>query len=302
MSKRIYLGLDIAAGVLRAAALKRGVKKHPLLSGARLEKLAEGVVRFGLREPNILLPDQFVTAIRRVLTPLSGPHEDRLSVVLGAGTGLVMPVEVESAFKSRSEGEEMLRWQLKNRLPAAPDQVRLDYQVLETTDTGRCRLLVGVMAKSVLEQYEAVLAEAGYHSVLVDFHLLSLVNYYRPRFDFGNDFLLLNIEDQEFGLQYFQRGVLRFCRARQMECGTDRLVQELHRTRISCHSEFPGSARCGIFLHTTEPEAESLLETAASVFEREVVLLAPHREAAAEISEGQYRELVAAIGAAERMM
>lgn len=302
MSKRIYLGLDIAAGVLRAAALKRGVKKHPLLSGARREKLADGVVRFGLREPNILSPDQFVAAVRRILTPLSGPHEDRLSIVLGAGTGLVMPVEVESAFKSRSEGEEMLRWQLKNRLPVEPEQVRLDYQVLETTDTGRCRLLVGVMAKSVLEQYEAVLAEAGYHSVLVDFHLLSLANYYRPRFDFGNDFLLLNIEEQEFGLLYFQRGVLRFCRAREMEPGADRLVQELHRTRISCHNEFPGSARCGVFLHTTAPEDESLRETVASVFEREVVLPAPPRGAIAQITERQYRELVAAIGAAERMM
>jgi len=302
VSKRIYLGLDIAAGVLRAVALKRGVKKHPLLKGARREKLAEGVVRPGLREPNILLPEQFAAAVRRVLTPLSGAHEDRLSVALGAGTGLVMSVEVESVFKSRSEGEEMLCWQLKNRLPVAPDQVRLDYQVLETTDTGRCRLLVGVMAKAVLEQYEAVLAKAGYHSVVVDFHLLSLVNYYRPRFDFGNDFLLVTIEEQEFGLQYFQRGVLRFCRARQMECGADRLIQELHRTRISCHNEFAGSVRAAVFLHSTEPEAESLRETVASVFEREVVLLAPHREAAAQISEGQYRELAAAIGAAERMM
>lgn len=302
MSKRIYLGLDIAVGALRAVALKRGVKKHPLLKGVRREKLAEGVVRPGLREPNILLPEQFAAAVRRVLTPLSGPHEDRLSVVLGAGTGLVMPVEVESVFKSRSEGEEMLRWQLKNRLPVAPDQVRLDYQVLETTDTGRCRLLVGVMAKAVLEQYEAVLAKAGYHSVLVDFHLLSLVNYYRPRFDFGSDFLLVTIEEQEFGLQYFQRGVLRFCRARQMERRADRLIQELHRTRISCHSEFPASVRAAVFLHSTEPESESLRDTVASVFEREVVLLAPHRVAAVQISEGQYRELVAAIGAAERMM
>jgi type IV pilus assembly protein PilM len=302
VSKRIYLGLDIAAGALRAAALRRGVKKRPLLIGARREKLAEGVVRFGLREPNILLPDQFVAAVRRVLTPLSGAGEDRLSVVLGAGTGLVMPMEVESAFKSRSEGEEMLRWQLKNRLPVEPEQVRLAYQVLETTDTGRCRLLVGVLAKSVLEQFEALLADSGYHSVVVDFHLLSVSNFYRPRFDFGADFLLLNIEGRDFGFQYFQRGVLRFCRVRQMERGTDRLVQELHRTRISCHGEFPGSARCGVFLHTTEPEAESLRETVASVFEREVVLPGLPREAAAPIYEGQYRELVAAIGAAERMM
>jgi type IV pilus assembly protein PilM len=294
--------LDIAADTLRAVALHRGVKKHPLLLGARQEKLAEGVVEFGLRKPNIRLPDQFVAAVRRVVTPLAGPREDRLSVSLGAGAGMVMSVEMESAFKSRSEGEEMLGWQLKNRLPVAPEQVRLDYQVLEKTDAGRCHLLVGAIAKPVLEQYEAILARAGFHSVLVDFHLLSLFNYYQPRIDFGNEFLLVSIEEREFGLQYFQRGVLRFCRARQMEAGSDRLVQELHRTRVTCHSEFSGSARAAVFLHSTDPEVESLQETVASVFEREVVLLTPHQEAASKLPKEQWRELAAAIGAAERMM
>lgn len=301
MSGRIFLGLDIGPDDLRAVALRRAIKKPAVLVGTRSVPLTEGILQLGLREPNILQPEEFVEAVREVLEPLAG-RENRLAVTLGAGTGLVMVTEVESAFKSRLEGEEMLRWQLKNRLPVAPSEMHLDYQVLEKTSTGRFRLLVGAMVAAVLNQYETIFTAAGFNPISIDFHMLSLSNYYRPRFDFGNDFILLAIDGMEIGLLYFQGGVLRFYRARQMGRNSTRLIQELHRSLVTCQEEFPASGRAAVFLHGYGPRMDSLRETVSEIVERDVIALNRIQENVPDLELENPLPLAAAIGAAEGMM
>ena len=301
MNGRIFLGLDVGPDELRAVALHRTVKKQSVLIGTRRVPLEEGVLRIALREPNVLRPERFVEAVRRILNPLVG-HEDRLAVTLGAGTGLVIPAEMESTFKNRSEGEDLLRWQLKNLLPVDPADMRVDFQVLEKTDAGRSLVLAGAMVSAVLEQYEALFIEAGFNPVNIDFHLLSLLNFYRPRFDFGNDFILMMIESREIGLLYFQGGISRFFRARQMKPNSGRLVQELHRSLVTCHDEFPASARVGAFLHGSDPRTETLRVSVSEIFGREVILLKPHQEMTPGLELENYHSLAAAIGAAEGLM
>jgi len=298
---RIFLGLDIGPDELRAVALRRAIKKPAVLVGTRSVSLEEGVLQVGLREPNILQPERFIEAVRQVLAPLAG-REDRLAVTLATGAGLVMPAEVESAFKNRSEGEEMLRWQLKNSLPVEPANMRLDYQILEKTEAGRFRILIGAMVSAVLDQYETIFNEVGFKPVTIDFHMLSLFNYYRPRFDFGNDFILLAIDGREIGLFYFQGGILRFFRARQMVRESRQLVQELHRSLVTCQDKFPASGRAAVFLHGSDPQIESLQETTSEIFEREVIVLNHPQETVPHLKLENAHPLAAAIGAAEGMM
>jgi type IV pilus assembly protein PilM len=298
---RIFLGLDIGQDRLRAVALRRAMKKNSLLVGTRSIPLEKGVLHTDLRTPNILRPELFVQAVGELLTPIGG-KEERVAVTLGAGAGLIMPVEMESGAKNRQEGEELLRWQLKNRIPVDPAEINVAYQVLEKTDSGRSRVLAGIMDREVLEQYETLLNESGFNPVKIEFHILSLFNFYRSRFDFGNDFILIAIESGEVGMMYFQGGTLRFCRTRQRTSGTGRLVQELHRSAVTCHDQFPGSGRAAVFLHGSDPRIQSLSPTVSEVFGRETVVLNPHQDLAQEVDLEHCHHLVAAIGAAEGMM
>ncbi|MEZ4598976.1 MAG: hypothetical protein R2940_04220 [Syntrophotaleaceae bacterium] len=301
MKGRLYLGLDIGPERLRAVALRRTMKKQSLLVAARSVPLEQGVLRIELREPNVLRPEVFVPVVHEMVTSLGG-QEERIAVTLGAGAGMLLPVEVEGALGNRGEGEELLKWQLKSRVPVDPAGIRLDYQILERTDSGRSRILAGIMDVKVLDQYEGLLTEAGFNPVAVQFHILSLFNFYRSRFDFGNDFLLLSIESGEIGMLYFQGGSLRFCRSRQQRPGSDRLIQELHRSMVTCHDQFPGSARAAVFLHGSDPRIQSLTPTISEIFGREAVVLKPHQEVAAEVKLEHCHHLAAAIGAAESMM
>jgi type IV pilus assembly protein PilM len=302
--RRTYLGLDIRARELRAVSLRRRGRGSSL-TGGRVLSLADGVVTPSFRELNILDLRPFVEGLHEVLGPLAGP-EDRISLCLPEPAGRVLLTEVETAFKSKEEGLEVLKWQLKSSLPLDPKDVQLDYQVLEKNDAGRYRLVVTFVARKVLEQYEEVLAEAGYNATVVDFPSLNLYNYYRPRLDLGENFVLAGIEGGSLSLQYFQSRLLCFHRTREVEASPAQVFRELNRSLVGCRENFTGFRRAAVFVHCDWRELEPVLEALRSVFEREVVMLDPHLErlatASLELPPWQGRSLAAAVGAAERLM
>jgi type IV pilus assembly protein PilM len=281
---------------------RRGVS----LDGGRVISLKKEDFTLSIREPNILEPRRFVEAIGEVLNPLAA-GEERISLSLPDGIGRILLTETETAFKSKKEGVDILKWQLKTSLPGDPKDVRLDYQVLKKSDSGRYTLAVALIASRVLNQYEELLSEAGYHAAVIDFHSLHVYNYYRPRLDLGEDFILVGVEGGGLSIQFFEGGVLVFHRAREVQTSPVRVFQELSRSVVGCHEKFPGFRRATLFLHSDWPDRQPLVDALRSVFERdEVVQLEPHLERLAapslEVKSGSLGSLVAAVGAAERML
>lgn len=304
MIRRTYLGLVVRSEELRAVALCRKGKDSSLLGG-RICSLEEGIVAPSVRAPNIIDPERFSEVLRDVLKPLAG-REQRIALSLPENSGRILLTEAESPFKSKTEGIEVLKWQLKNSLPSKPHDVQLDYQILGKDDTGRCRLAVAVMAKKVLNQYEEVLIGAGYHPAAVVFHSLNIYNYYRPRLDLGENFVLVGIEDGILSLQFFQHKILSFHRAREVGSDPGRVFQEVSRSIVSCREKHPDFQQAPVFLHSDLENSESLIQTLESAFERKTTLLDPHIDrltsAPLEFGRRQNMRLAAAVGAAEHMM
>ena len=86
------------------------------LAGGRVIPLRQGDVVLSIREPNILEPRRFVEALVDVMAPLAG-GEERIALSLPDGVGRVLLAETETAFKSKKEGVEILKWQMKSSLP-----------------------------------------------------------------------------------------------------------------------------------------------------------------------------------------
>lgn len=304
MIRRTYLGLDVRSGELRAVALRRRGRGSALFGG-RVLSLAEGVLVPSAREPNIRDLRSFVEGLHEVLGPLSG-REERIALSLPESSGRVLLTEVDTPFKSKDEGVEILKWQFKGSLPFDPREVQVDYQVLEKTDTGRYRLVVALMSRKVLEQYETIFAEAGYNPSVIDFHSLHLYNYYRPRLDLGEALVLVGAEDGTLSFQYFQGQVLSFHRVREVAADPALVFREINRSLVGCREGFTAFRRAAVFVHSDWPETTSLLDAVRSAFERDVVLLDPHLERLAlaplDLPQARARGLAAAIGAAERMM
>jgi len=301
---RNYLGLDIGAAALRGASFRRSGSKR-VLTGGRSVTLPDGLLRPALRDLNVQQEDALVSKLRELLDPFAD-GEERISLSIPDGAGRLVLHDVETSFKSKAEGIEVLKWQLKQSLPAAPQETRIDYQILQRDENGRYRLAIAVIAQKVLDQYETLLNRAGYHALVVDLHSLNLLNYYQMMSDPGDDYILVSVEGESMVLQYFHHRLLSWHRHRDVEGQPQRVFQEVNRSLAGVRDVLPGIGRAKVLLHSDWDDTQPLLEALTGAFEKEVVLLDPKLEtlATAPLSDRnrQVRGLVAAAGAALRMM
>ena len=304
MLRRTYLGIDIAANSMRAVALHRGARTSALI-GARSSGCSEEEISLSVREPNIRHADRFIARLQELLEPLAG-KEDRIALSLPDAAGRILLTEVETPFKTRAEAVEILRWQLRSELPAELADIQLDYQLLARSESGLQRMVVALMDRRVLDQYQELVIDAGYQAVEIGFHSLNLYNFYRPRLDMGEDFALVDIEDGFLHLALFQEKNLIYHRFREVDEDPARVFQEINRSLVG----FPGSPsvlrRLGVYLHCPWQDAAEVRDAVTSAFEKEPVNLDPHLErmtgGTLELDQARGLTLTAAIGAAEQMM
>lgn len=302
--QRTYLGLDIRQHELRLIAMQRRGNLRQIMGG-RLLGLDSGLLQPGARELNISDMDTFSERLQELLDPISG-REERVSVCLADVVGRQLVTEVETAFKSHQEGAEILRWQLKNSLPALPKDVQIDYQVLDQQENGRYRLLVAVAVRSVIEQYEEAFDKAGYQAILLDFHSANLYNWYRFSADLGDEFVLINIEGDTFGFRYVVDGRVVSQRSRNVTADPGLMYQEINRSLSGAREKHPEISRARVCLHSDWQDESPLVQAAGTVFGKDVISLNPRFERYGSVDLGvtgwRVRSLAAAAGAAERMM
>jgi len=300
---RFYVGVDVQPTGLFFAVLQRN-RPQTRLVGLRFESL-EGVLEASSRKPNIRDARRFVEGLRRGVDSLAG-QEERIALSLPDRAGRIYLTEVDAPFKTQDEGVEVLKWHLKANLPAAPAQVQLDYQVLDKREDGRQRCIVAALAHPVLEQYEDLVNEAGRHAVQIDFHSLNLYNYYRPRLDLGDEFILVSLEQGMLGIQYVLGHNLCYQRVREFKLNPERAFREINRTLVEAYESFPSMKRCAVFAHVDPGLSTEIDKLLSSAFEREVKCLDPAlKRFSGEGRTGGLQPVgpvVAALGAAERMM
>ncbi|MDX2495740.1 MAG: pilus assembly protein PilM [Desulfuromusa sp.] len=305
MLHRTYLGLEIQQRGLRALAVQRRGKNIALVGGQMLA-MAETVLQPSFQKANVAQPELFVEAVKELLDPLA-KRDNRIAVALPDHSGQLFLLDIETPFKNRVEGAEIIRWHLKDRLPVQTNQVALDFQVLEEYESGQKRVLAAVMTQDVLTEYEKLLERAGYAVAVVDFHSLALYNAYRTKIDLGRDFILLGVDGGQLSILVFVNQVLDFCRLRSTSLEPQQIFQELSRSLVNYRNEQSTFNRIPVYLHSDWQEREELFTAVASVFDQEIQwLISPvsklmngHQLA---FTGAQANGMAAALGVAERMI
>lgn len=305
MLRRTYLGLEICQQGLRVIAVQRRAKHIALVDGQTLA-LANGVIQPGFRELNIAQPDLFVRVVQELLTPLA-KRDNRIAVALPDRAGQLFLLDIETPFKNRAEGAEMIRWQLKDRLPVPSNHVALDFQILQEKESGQKRVLAAVITKDVLTQYEALIEQAGYAAAVIDFHCLALYNAYRTKIDLGRDFILIGVDGDQLSLLIFINQILIFSRLRTIHQDPQQVFQELNRTLVTYRHELSTFNRLAVYLHSDWPDQEALMQAVNSVFDQDVqCLISPVSKLmnGHQLSFGgaEASRMAAALGVAESMI
>ena len=160
-SGRPKLACEIAADRVIAA---RAADSRQVLELCSTSELAPGCVVPDLTEGNLRQPDAVVTALREVLGNV-GSRSREVTAVLPDAAVRVALLDFETLPQNHEEAESVVRFRLRKSLPFDVDKAKVSYQA--QTSNGTVRVVAAVALNSVIQEYEAVIREAGFNPGVV---------------------------------------------------------------------------------------------------------------------------------------
>ena len=241
MFKRQSLGLEISRDGLKMVVLG-GKKKAPKLVSFASNSFPDETMQFSFKEPNVSNSALFVRTVRETHVKLL-TSSARVSVSLPDSVGRVMILDLETRFKSRQEGADIIRWKLKKSFPIDIDSIHLDYQVLRESETGGMLTLVSVITKEIINQYEDLLVEAGLEPNRIDFSTFNLYRLFSDRLEISENSAFLTYFGGILGITIFYEGMPEFYRAKELPSAgfnTERIFREINSSLAVYRSSHPG--------------------------------------------------------------
>ena len=296
------LGLELSEGG-GGFALVAGGNAPRLMAGVSVP-FAPGTLRLSRREPNVVNPELFVNRVREAHLGLS-TRVNSVSVSIPDAVGRVVLLELETRFKNREEGLEIIRWKLKKGLPFDIGSVHLDYQLLDERENGAVSLLVSMVSKAVVTQYEELLIQAGLEPRFIDFTSFNLYRLFEPRLELSENCAFVTFYAGAMTMLIFFGGVLAFYRSKEAAGEPQSLYREVNSSFLVYRDKHPGQAVSEVFCMAEAADAESFRALVAEASGLEPVLLDPERmvpgQAGAALGRPAFA-LAGALGAAVRSL
>ncbi len=218
-------------------------------TSVRLERVAArpfapGAVRVSLREANILDPQAFRDRLVEAHAQLL--HKGtRLSVTLPDAVGRVLLMEVEGRFKSRGEAIDIIRWKLKKNMPFDPADTHLDYQQLTVRENNEMLLLVTLVSRGVITQYEDLMVAAGFSPAHIDLNVFNLYRSFERHPGLPRNCSLISFFGGSLSIMMMNEAVPEFFRIKDL-AGTpaddNRVYREICNSVLAYRERFPERA------------------------------------------------------------
>ena len=221
--KAASIGLEIDQEYISAVELESEGKEVILKKSGKVE-LPPLLVTPSLREENISDVEKFKAAIKNLFdnTGISGKQ---MTVAIPDASVKITFLEFEDIPKERGKIIELIKWNLKKALPFPSDEAVVDYQIIDTpSDKSRLyRLVIALMRKSVLEQYENLLSGCRLiHNVIIPSSLASY-NLYHGCFLETPICALLTVSQKRITVMIAKQGKPCFHRNKEIDGERDAL-------------------------------------------------------------------------------
>lgn len=269
------LGVEIGpTGVI--FALLGGGAASPTLDRVAFRPLAPGIVRGSLRDLNVLDPQAFCDCLRQAYGELLHPGTN-LSVTLPDAVGRVLLMDVEERFKSRGEGMDIIRWKLKKSMPLDVSDIHLDYQKLMVRENNEMALLVTLVSRSVIGQYEDLLASVDLVPARIDLNLFNIYRVFERRLALLEECTLISFYNGSLSIMIMgEGGVPEFVRVKELpgvSAGDNRIYREISNSLMACRERFPERVARGVACVVPPDAAPVFCEMASAATSCEALLL-----------------------------
>lgn len=216
------------------------------IAAPRVEKIAfapflSQTLHVSMREPNIVDPDSFVAGLKSAYNLLFS-RTTMVSVSLPDSVSRIMLLDLEGRFKNRAEALDLIRWKLKKSIPLDTADTHLDYQQLTVRENGDLSLMVAIVSRTVISQYEDLIQEAGLSPARISCNSLSICTLFDRRLSLQENCILISFYGNTLTVIAFAQGVPEFLRVKDLS-GTvltdSRTYMEINSSLLVYRERFP---------------------------------------------------------------
>jgi len=179
---KLALGLDIGSSSVKMILLRETKRGYELASFGMAPLPPETIVDGAMMNSGAV-----VAAIQDLLAAQKVKHRE---VALGLSGHSVIIKKIQMLQMTKDELDESIQWEAEQYIPFDVKDVNIDTQILQRGDAttgGQMEVLLVAAKKDMINDYSAVVAEAGLQPVVVDVDAFAVQNAFELNQGFAED-------------------------------------------------------------------------------------------------------------------
>ena len=265
--KKGIIGLDIGSNSIKVAELKETKKGYFLENFGEVPLPPESIVDGALmNSPAIVEAVETLIGERKIKTKDVATSVSGASVMIRK---ITLPVMTEEEF------EEQIQWEAEQYIPFNLSDVNLAYEILNPgDDEGNMEVLLVAAKKDMINDYIAVITEAGLNPVIMDLDAFCVLNAYEINYQMmENEVLaLVNIGSSIINMIITKGG--RYLFSRDVTVGGNLYTEEIMKELSVSYEEADLLKRGGSATGETEAvmrqEVESVIRRVSDQISSEI--------------------------------
>lgn len=268
------IGVEISPGGV-TCALTGGSAASPRVERVAHAPFSPHTLQVSLRELNILDSDAFVACLESAYNDLLC-RSTRVAVSLPDAASKTILLDLEGRFRNRAEALDLIRWKLKKSIPLDIADTHLDYQQLSVRENGDLALLVAIVSRAVICQYEDLIVKAGLSPARIDCNTFNICRTFDRHLSLHDDYMLISFYGSTLSILFFLQGIPEFIRSKELPgtLATDsRVYMEINSSMLVYSERFPERPVQTVFCVAAPDVAQNFLEMVAEATGSSPVLL-----------------------------
>ncbi len=222
---RPSIGLDIGSSHVKLMELEEDPKtgRHRLVNFGMAKLPPEAIVDGAVMNTNVI-----VDAIRELVQR----HRVKTKNVSASVSGnSVIIKRINLPLMTSDELEESIQWEAEQYIPFDINDVNIDVQILEgaSEDPGQMEVLLVAARKELVNEYQALIQQAGLKPTVIDVDAFSISNMFELNYDVpAESVALVNVGASNVNIHVLRNGVSAF--TRDIAAGGRQFTEEIQRT------------------------------------------------------------------------
>jgi type IV pilus assembly protein PilM len=221
--KKDVVGIDIGSSSIKLVEVREASRGYQLTNFGIAELHPETIVDGAIMDTAAV-----VDAIGSLVSGLKVKVKDVVTAVSG---NAVRIQKISLPSMTKEELEESIQWEAEQYIPFDISDVNIDFQILDTLEdgSGQMEVILAAAKKDVINEYVAVISEAGLNVVIVDVDCFALENMFDVNYQFetGDIIALVNVGASFTNINIIKNGMSAF--TRDIASGGNQYTEELQK-------------------------------------------------------------------------